>query len=144
MPDPFSVADLEVLTDLVASAWNAGADRDWSAPAGTLEWSCTRTADHAVDTVLAPALFLASRRTDAYPDLGWITTMGPTATPARLVEGLHTASRVLAAVVTAADPGVRAVIWRRPHVATAPPDDFVPRARSSSSCTPTTCAPASA
>ena len=82
----------------------------------------------AVDTVLAPALFLASRRTDGYPDLGWETTMGADATPARLAEGLRTASRLLAGVVTAAEPEVRAVIWRRPRIETRPPEDFVPRA----------------
>ena len=55
----FDRADLETVTDLVADAWTAGADRDWSAQAGTVEWSCTRTADHAVDCVFAPAFFLA-------------------------------------------------------------------------------------
>lgn len=123
----FSIDDLEVLTELVAEAWTSGADRDWSVPAGTLEWSCTNTADHAVDTVVAPALFLASRRTDGYPDLEWDTTMGSAATPVRLVEGLRTASRILAGVVTAAEPDVRAVIWRRPRVEARPPADFIPR-----------------
>ena len=123
----FTRADLETLTDVVAEAWTAGADRDWSARAGTLEWSCTQTADHAVDCVFAPAFFLASRRTDAYPDAGENFTVGPNATPAQLVEALHIASRVLAAVVADADPSVRAVIFRRPSVVTAPPADFLPR-----------------
>lgn len=123
----FSLADLDTLTGLVAVAWTAGADRDWSAPAGTLEWSCTRTADHAVDTVVAPALFLASRNVDAYPDFGWDFTMGPHATPELLVHGLEAASRILAGVVAGAEPEARAVIWRRPQVEIRPPADFVPR-----------------
>ena len=62
----FNRADLEELTELVADAWTAGADRDWSVNAGTLEWSCTKTADHAVDCVFAPAYFLASRKVDEH------------------------------------------------------------------------------
>ena len=60
----FSPGDLAALTEVVAEAWHLGADRDWSVPAGTLEWSCTHTADHAVDTLLAPAFNLASRLED--------------------------------------------------------------------------------
>ena len=56
----FSTGDLEIVSALAGAAWRAG----------TLEWSCTRTADHAVDTILAPAFFLASRKLDGYPALG--------------------------------------------------------------------------
>lgn len=83
----FSTDDLHELSALVATAWSAGADRDWSAPAGTLEWSCARTADHAVDTVFAPAFFLASRRQDAYPDMGAEFSVGPDPRPEQLVQG---------------------------------------------------------
>jgi hypothetical protein len=68
--ETFSVDDLGLLSDLVAGSWSAAADRDWSMPAGTLEWSCLHTADHAVDCAYAPAFFLASRRLDRYPDAG--------------------------------------------------------------------------
>ena len=123
----FDRADLEALTELVADAWTRGADRDWSVPAGTLEWSCTKTADHAVDCVFAPAFFLASRKTHGYPEMGADWSSGPNATPAQIVEALRIASRVLAAVVADADSSVRAVIFRRPTVVTAPPADFLPR-----------------
>jgi hypothetical protein len=124
----FTVNDLYELTDLVVTAWTSGDDRDWSVAAGTVEWSCTRTADHAVDCVYAPAFFLASRRQDAYPDMGVGLTMGAEANPARLVQSLKIATRVLAAVVKDAAPEVRAVIFRRPEILTAAPQDFVPRA----------------
>ena len=127
MPELFTADDLYELSDLVARAWTAAADRDWSVPAGTLEWSCTATADHAVDCVYAPAFFLASRRTDAYPEAGGDLTMGDTATPAQLVESLGIATRILVAVVHDAGPDVRAVLFRRPEVLTAPPADFLPR-----------------
>lgn len=122
----FSCDDLEQLTLAVADAWRGGADRDWSVPAGTLEWSCAHTADHAVDTVIAPAFFLASRRQDDYPDGGW--SPGPSATPGALIDGLQIVTRILIGVVETADDAVRAIIWRRPQPHVAPPADFVPRA----------------
>jgi len=122
----FSLADMDVLTGLVASAWLHGSDRDWSVPAGTLDWSCTKTAVHAVDTVIAPAMFLASRHVDHYP--AGELAFGDDPTPAPLVEGLRTATNILAAVVTVAPPDVRAIIWQRPEPETRPPADFVPRA----------------
>jgi hypothetical protein len=124
----FSPGDLAALTEIVAGAWRLGADRDWSVPAGTLEWSCTQTADHAVDTLLAPAFNLASRLEDRGVGMHWgIFTMGPDATPQRLVEGLETASRILCSVVIAAEPGARACIRSRPTPQSAPAADFVPR-----------------
>jgi len=125
------VAASELAADWCAVAvctWSAGADRDWSVNAGTLEWSCTRTADHAVDTVLAPAFFLASRKLDGFPKLGGSDfTVGADATPQDLIEGLATATRILVAVIEAAEPSARAVIRRRPLVWVAGPQDFAPR-----------------
>jgi len=123
----FSVADMDELTALVASAWAEGVDRDWSAPAGTLDWSCAKTADHTVDTVLAPAFFLASRKLDGYPP-GEPFTLGARPQPEELVEALVTATRILTAVVATAEPDARATIWYRPEPETRPRDDFVPRA----------------
>jgi hypothetical protein len=123
----FSLADMDVLTAFVAGAWAQGSGLDWSVPAGTLDWSCTKTADHAVDTVLAPAFFLASRKLDGYPP-GKPFTLGANPNPGELIEGLHTATRILAAVVTVAEPDARAVIWYRPEPEVRPRDDFVPRA----------------
>lgn len=121
----FSGADLEALAAAVAESWRAGADRDWAAAAGTLEWTCAATAVHAIDCVLAPAFFLASRRTDAYPLGGWAP---PEDTPPDgLAEGLETVARILAAVVAAAPSDLRAIIWRRPQPEVAPPADFAPR-----------------
>jgi hypothetical protein len=123
----FSVDDLFVLSDLVATTWTAASGDDWSVAAGTVEWSCTATADHAVDCVYAPAFFLASRKLDGYPDVGMDLTLGPEANPTRLVESLRTATRMLAAVVDDAEPDVRAVIFRRPELLTGAAPDFVPR-----------------
>src|SRR4051812_7594604 len=116
----FTVDDLQRLSDLTVSAWQDGLDRDWSAPAGRLTWTCLQTADHTVDTVLAPAIFLASRKRDDYPPYG-ISTPGPAADPAVFVEALQTATRILVAVVGDATAECRAVIWRRPRVETRGP-----------------------
>lgn len=125
---PFTRADLEVVTEHAVAAWRQGADRDWSAPAGTLDWTCTRTADHCVDAVLAVGLFLASGRRDTYPEWGWgEQLMGPAATPERLAEALGAAGMVLSGVVAVADPGRRAIIWLRPVPGTGTPPDFAAR-----------------
>jgi hypothetical protein len=123
----FTVEDLHELSALVSDAWTSAADRDWSASAGTLEWSCLRTADHAVDCVYAPAFFLASGRTDRYPEAGGDLALGPDATPARLVESLTIATRILTAVVRDSPRDQQAVIFRHPDVLVAPPEDFAPR-----------------
>ena len=124
----FTAADLERLSTHVAATWRSEADRDWSVRAGTLDWTCLRTADHAVDCVWAPAFFLASRRRDRYPDIGADMAIGEGADPGRLVESLEMATRVLCAVVRETPPDVRSVIFRRPTILLGAPSDFAPRA----------------
>jgi hypothetical protein len=126
-PDRFTVTDLRSLSELVGKIWLSAANEDWSVKAGTLEWSCLNTADHAVDCVYAPAFFLASRRTDSYPEVGLDLTLGARANPAMLVQSLEIATRLLAGVVNDAEPSEEAIIFRRPTVILAPPADFVPR-----------------
>jgi hypothetical protein len=128
MTDPFTRHDLVDLGRSVAEAWRTGIDRDWSAPAGTLDWSCTRTAAHTVDTVWAPALFLAARRQDGYPEWdGGSFLIGDHAHPEHYVEALEAVTRILAAIVGDAEPSARAAIWRRPRVEVRGPVDFAPR-----------------
>ncbi len=124
-PVTFTCEDLDELTRLVVEAWRSGSDRDWSVPAGTLEWSCLRTAEHAVDTVFAPAFFLASRKLDGYPGYD-LFAPGPGVSPELLIEALQAANRMLTAVVRAAEPEARAVIWLHP-LESRGPQDFVPR-----------------
>jgi hypothetical protein len=125
---PFRREDLDEVAALVVAQWRAGLDRDWSVPAGTLEWSCARTADHTVDSVLAVAFFLASRKEDGYPEWGWgELTMGSDVAPAHLVDGLEAVCRVLSGVIATAPPGTRAALRRFPQVETGAPDDFAAR-----------------
>ena len=69
-----------------------------------------------------------SRNVDAYPEVGGDLTLGPEANPAKLVQSLEMASRLLAVVVNDAEPDARAIIFRRPEPLTGVPADFVPRA----------------
>ena len=95
-------------------------------PAGTLEWSCRRTAAHTVDSVFAPAFFLASQRQHAYPMFDDLRA-SPDATIRDLIDGLRAVTTMLWAVIVTAEPDVRAIIRRRPEVETAGPLEFAPR-----------------
>jgi hypothetical protein len=124
MPGTFSAENLYAVAESVADAGGRAVDRDWTVPAGTLEWSCSETADHAIDTLLAPAFFLASRRTDAYPDGGW--SPGNSAAPQAYVDAVEMGARILGGVVETTPDSVRAILFRRPPTLAAPAD-FAPR-----------------
>jgi hypothetical protein len=123
---PFTVDDFDSLSRLVHRTWKSGLDRDWSVPAGTLEWSCFETADHTVDCVFSYALFLASRRRDMYPPFTELHAL-PGAGPADVVNGLRAVSTMLVAVITIAEPDAQAIIHSRPEPATGSPPDFAAR-----------------
>jgi hypothetical protein len=121
---PFTVGHFSQLGDLAVATWAAGRDRDWTALAGTLGWTCDRTARHALDSVWAPAIFLASRRTTAYPPLE--LSVASEATPDDYHECLRAVVNTVVGVVSTMAPDVQAIIRRRP-VETAGPDDFPAR-----------------
>ena len=122
----FDVDDFDEVARLVLEAWEAAADRDWSVPAGTLEWSCLDTADHTIDCVFSYALFLGSRKQDDYPNFGELHA-NPGAGATDMVEGLRAVCNMLSATIRCTPPDVRAVIWLRPEVATGSPQDFASR-----------------
>src|SRR5947208_15508833 len=118
--DAFSREDFIALSAIVLDAWQSAASRDWSVPAGTLEWSCWTTADHTVDCVFSYAFFLASRRQDTYPPFGELHAL-PNATPADIVDGLQAATTMLSAVLATAEREARAGTGILPHARTASP-----------------------
>jgi hypothetical protein len=124
--EPFTADDFAQVGALALATWQTGVDRDWSVPAGTLEWSCRKTAEHVIDSALAPAFFLASRRLDAYP-LFKVTEIHPSATIPDLIDCLRAVVNVVWCVVVATDPDARAIIRRRPVPETAPAAAFAPR-----------------
>jgi hypothetical protein len=126
-PDPFTVDDLRELSRLVLERWTVGADRDWrGARAGTLDWDCLYTADHLIDCVFSYAFFLASRKTDDYPNFGELHALEG-AGPNDMIEGLRAVTTMLLAVIETAEPGATAVIVRRPEVRTGGPLEFAAR-----------------
>ncbi|MCU1361585.1 MAG: hypothetical protein JWN99_2874 [Ilumatobacteraceae bacterium] len=126
-PDgPFSCDDLAALADVASSSWQAGVDHDWSVRAGTLEWTCWKTADHTIDCVFSYAFFLASRAQRSYPPFEELAASAD-AQPADLIDGLRAATNMLVAVVDAAPPGTRAIISMRPQPTTGTPADFAAR-----------------
>lgn len=126
MSGPFTVEDFETISRLTLDAWGSAVDRDWSAPAGTLEWSCWYTADHTVDCVFSYAFMLASRKQDAYPNFSEIHA--PAGAPAQdLVDGLQGACELLRATILAAPPGTRAIIAGGAPPMTGDGNDFAAR-----------------
>jgi hypothetical protein len=125
---PFTVEDLEAIGDLTLAAWAGAVDRDWSVPAGTLEWSCLATADHTVDCVFSYALFLASRKTDGYVAFDVLRAL-PEAGPTDMVEGLRAVVGLLAAAIRTAPPAARATLFwdGGAKVVVAGPAPFAPR-----------------
>ena len=121
-----AATDLRAFGDLVLDAWSTGLDRDWSVPAGTLEWSCFRTADHTVDCVQSYAFLLASGRQDSYPPFNEMHALDG-ATPSDLLDGLRGAVTMLWAVVVTAGSDTRAILRRRPAVEGGAPPDFAAR-----------------
>jgi hypothetical protein len=80
-------------------------DRDWSVPAGDLEWDCRRTLDHIVDSLSLYAAYLASRPSGR---LNPPRNGDPVASPVELLESVESTAAVLAEVARAAPEGTRA------------------------------------
>src|ERR671916_1134168 len=98
-------ADLITAARLCRETLAPALNRDWSAPAGDLEWDCRRTLDHIVDTLFLYAAYLASRVTER---LSPPRNGDPTASPAQLLATVGAAAAVLSEVARAAPPGTRA------------------------------------
>src|SRR5438067_1820472 len=108
----FTVGHFAELGEVAIATWGGARNRDWAALAGTLEWTCDYTARHTLDSVWAPAMFLASRRTTAYPPVGLTTARD--ATPDDYHECLRAVVNMVIGVVSTTSSSVRAIIRRRP------------------------------
>ncbi|MDI5971124.1 hypothetical protein POF50_017525 [Streptomyces sp. SL13] len=85
------------------------ADRDWSVPAGTLEWDCRATAAHIAHDLLAYAGQVTAMPSDAY--LPMDLTVRPAAAPRDVLRIVTAAAGLLIAALDAAGPGMRAWHW---------------------------------
>ncbi|MGW6538466.1 maleylpyruvate isomerase N-terminal domain-containing protein [Streptomyces sp. NPDC055051] len=82
---------------------------DWTARAGSLTWTCRRTAAHIGHDLLAYAGQLAAQPTDSY--LPMDLNVHPTATPAEVLRTVTACARLLGAALASADPALRAWHW---------------------------------
>jgi uncharacterized protein (TIGR03083 family) len=97
----------EDLTDAAAFAFatlEPELDRDWNAPAGSLQWSCRQTLDHIVDCQFFYAGHLARRATSRLPSIrDGDATVNVDGTLTSLLGG----AAILADVARAAPPEAR-------------------------------------
>jgi hypothetical protein len=82
---------------------------DWTAQAGSLEWSCWHTAAHVAHDLLAYAGQLAAQPTDAYLPID--LTVRPTASPADVLQVVTACARLLGNALATATPTLRAWHW---------------------------------
>jgi len=97
--------DIVAAADLARAALEPAMEADWSVPAGDLEWSCRRTLDHIVDTLLLYGAYVATRATERRAP---IRNGDPEATISRLFAQLGAAARILELVCAGSPPPVRA------------------------------------
>lgn len=121
MPATLTNGDLVTVATIAAAALRPAAGRDWSARAGSLDWTVAQTVTHMTGAVAKYTLQVASRSEHF---LALTVTRWPDATNSELIDAIVPVARGLAAVAAACPPGVRAF-----HV-TGPsgPADFVGRA----------------
>src|SRR2546423_1353055 len=104
-----SVADLDQTMASSLTALDGLVDADWQRPAGTLTWTCWRTAEHLVDVLFSYAFQVgAGPGTEQLPFQE--LHADPSASPSGLVAGLRSAGRLLSAVL-AATPSDETIGW---------------------------------
>jgi hypothetical protein len=114
---PVWADDVRDAVGAAVEALSGGRDRDWSVPAGGLEWTCWETVEHVADDLFAYAAQLAARDTTYY--LPFVTTprypggepntiqAQSDAGPDGLLAVLSSCGALLVAAVTAAPPDAR-------------------------------------
>jgi hypothetical protein len=113
-----TASDLDVAIACMMSGLLPVTDRDWSVPAGSLDWDCWHTAEHIGDCLLSYAWQLAVQPTTRY--VRAVATAEKDASPAEVLEFAVTGGRVLAVMVRTSPAHVRAF-----HPAgTADPEGF--------------------
>jgi hypothetical protein len=118
--------DFRLLSTYIISILADAADADWSARAGSLEWSCFHTADHVIDCVFSYALFLGSGKEDDYPKFCELRAL-PGASARDLIDGLRAVTTMLWALTVSVPSDTRAIIRRSPQPQTGRPREFAAR-----------------
>ncbi|HEX2576551.1 MAG TPA: maleylpyruvate isomerase N-terminal domain-containing protein, partial [Aquihabitans sp.] len=94
---------------MVLDALGPLADRDWTSPAGVLEWTCHQTASHVASDLVRYAVQLAGRTDDAY--LRFTVVVPDDEPPAELLRLMSGCGLLLAAAVDCSPADARAWHW---------------------------------
>lgn len=106
MQQPFMrPGDVVTAANESISALQAHGHRDWSVQAGDLEWSCTRTLDHMVDTLVLYSAYVATRATERRSP---VRNGDASASVPELISALDASARMLDLVCDASPPPARA------------------------------------
>jgi uncharacterized protein (TIGR03083 family) len=121
MPERLRPDDVVAAVATAEAALRPLAGRDWSVPAGPLEWNVDQTVTHMIGATAKYTLYLASR---CEHFIGLSVTRWPDATNQEVIESVVPVATGLAAVAAATPPGVRAYHVTGPSSA----GDYVGRA----------------
>ena len=101
--------DVAAAVEAMTSALTPVLGQDWSAPAGSLQWSCWQTAEHIAHDLSAYAAQVVARPVAAY--LPFDLVARPTASPPDLLDIIRASGALLGRALDGADPGMRAWHW---------------------------------
>jgi uncharacterized protein (TIGR03083 family) len=102
---PVTADDLDAAVSTTVTTLRPVTGRDWSVPAGALEWDCWHTAEHIGDCLLSYAGQLVAQPTTRF--VRFVVTADKDAAPAEVLEFAEAGGRILAATVRACPPQVR-------------------------------------
>ena len=103
---PVTADDLDAAVSTAVTTLRPATGRDWSVPAGALEWDCWHTAEHIGDCLLSYAGQLVAQPTTRF--VRFEVYADTDAAPAEVLEFAEAGGRILAATVRTAPAHVRA------------------------------------
>src|SRR5215211_5819083 len=114
---PVTADDLDAAVSTTVTTLRPATGRDWSVPAGALEWDCWHTAEHIGDCLLSYAGQLVAQPTRRF--VRFEVYADKDASPAEVLEFAEAGGRILAATVRTSSPQVRG--WPPNHHARCAP-----------------------
>jgi uncharacterized protein (TIGR03083 family) len=103
---PVTADDLEAAVSTTVTTLRPATGRDWSVPAGALEWDCWHTAEHIGDCLLSYAGQLVAQPTTQF--VRFVVNADKDASAAEVLEFAEAGGRILVATVRTCSPQVRA------------------------------------